>query len=739
MRRKIVVIIICLCIISGFAASTHYVSKIVIQRGINDIELQQAEQNMLQIRSYLRTIELRIRQHTIDWAHWDDAYEFMATRDLEFIYKNFDRELLDELHIMAAAFYDTKGRLITFADGSKVARDADWDARERNIFTKFAAVMAQGDLDSLEGYAAVRDEGLVIAAQKVYDSDKQKAARGWLVMAMPLDQYFLEDAQKITQLHFSILPVQAFTSVNVLANPETGFKIVNAGDKLHVYSICYDVFGDSAFCIELRVDRTIAILGRQIANKNFWFILCFGCLILLTGICILLYAQHQHVKDVIAYKSLHDALTGLPNKLNFSNRLPELARDADAHGACVGVIFLDLDRFKGVNDSLGHMFGDKLLCEAAKRLTQLFPDGCVARQGGDEFLIALVAAKRKHIIAQTKGMHTIVQKPFNIDGKAVYLGASIGVAIYPDDGATPGALIRRAELAMYSSKRHGRNTFVSFKNSMEEAASNKLHMENALYDAVRKNSFTVQYQPKVDIVARRVVGCEALVRWQISDGRWIPPSDFIPLAEEIGLVTDIDMFVLRAACRQALEWQRRGCPPVVIAVNMSGKSILADGFADRVIAILEEEKTPASLINVEITETSLISNLDAAFSAISRLYEAGILIALDDFGTGYSSLQYLSAMPISFLKVDKKFVDNIYSGKVTGPPLVKSILALAANLGMQTVSEGVEEKRQMHFLAANGARIIQGYLFSKPLDAAPFEEFVKKQEAVIASVLGLEA
>ena len=295
--------------------------------------------------------------------------------------------------------------------------------------------------------------------------------------------------------------------------------------------------------------------------------------------------------------------------------------------------------------------------------------------------------------------------------------------------------INCAELAMLDVKRQGGNNILIYDEKITKLAINKKQIEIDLYEAVENNSLIVHFQPKVDTRKKDVVGCEALVRFQAKNGKWISPADFIPIAEETGLVTSIDMFVLRIACRQVLAWEKDGIGAFPIAVNMSVRSILSEGFADQVIGILNEEGTPPSLIDIEITETSFMSDMETAFSAISRLHEAGIHVAIDDFGTGYSSLQYLSAMPISFLKIDRKFVNDIFSGKLTAQPLIKSIISLAASLGMQTICEGVEDKSQLAFLMGNAAYVIQGYLFSKPLSAVECEEYLRDRKARIAAVM----
>ncbi len=736
MRRKIPLILACLCIVGIFAALAYLINESVVRRGVNTIETRQVADNMTQLRSYLRMTELRMRQHMLDWACWDEAYQFMDDRNSDFIAKNFDRNLLSELYLSGAGFYDLSGAPVAFVDGTNLQYGKIWLDEEQRIFTQLAEKVLRGGLTSLEGFINVGGRGMVVAAHKIFDGNKSKPPKGLLIMSSILDKNFMEDAERITQLRFSVLPVAAFGAVQADGARGTGYKIVHSPSSVRVYSIVYDVFGNSAFCLELHRDRVIAALGRQISQKNFLLILGLGIVMLAAGLALLQHAQRRLIRDEMAYRAGHDALTGLPNNSLFPQRLRELMETARKENACLGVLHIDLDRFKGVNDSYGHAQGDSVLVETAKRLQALVSNGCVARSGGDAFLVAVAARDRSRIEELAREIRAAMSKPFSIVNDSLRLGASIGLAFFPGDGEKAETLMHRAELAMYDAKEKGRDAISLFTAEMDAAASRKMEMEIALYKAVEESALTVYYQPKVNVAAADVAGCEALVRWQTADGKWVPPPAFIPLAEEIGLVTSIDMFVLRSACRQVNAWAGDGSGAVPVAVNMSAKSILSKGFADNVIRILQEEGTPPSLIDVEITETSIMTDFDTANAAIARLHDAGLHIALDDFGTGYSSMQYLYSMPIACLKIDKRFIDVITVADGDSRALVKGMLALASNLGMNTVAEGVEDVGQLSFLTANGCTVIQGYLFSRPLSGADCGEFLRNRRARIMAAAG---
>ena len=734
MHRKIPLIVFFASFLLLAAVLIHVISTVVVSRGVNILELRQAQTDMTQLYSLLGASALRLHRHAYDWSHGDDIYAYMEDKNENFLATHFGAERLRELHVSGAAMYTTNAQRITFIDGTGLAFGQEWLEQEAQVFDSVAKLVHTGYLGYFEGFINVGDVGMMVAAHRIHDATGRKPFRGYLLMAIALDGQFLERSRSVSGLHFNILPLNVFKRISATSTHGDNFKFLQTEEDVRVYSTIHDIFGVSSFCLETRRPRNIAAFGGEISRRNSWlmFLLCLA--VLGAGLLMLHMAHQRFAREQMHYSERHDSLTGLPNSLLLVERLANIGRTAQADGQALGVIYMDLDNFKSVNNCYGYQQGDAVLRETAQRLRGLTASLLVARSGVDNFQIALMAENQEHVEKQAQSILEAMNKPFAVRGNRLHIGVSMGLAFlgHCQDGL---ALVHKAELAMYDAKERGGNALSVYDVSMDVMASARKRLETALYEAVEHNALSVQYQPKIDIAKNTVAGCEALVRWQVSDGAWIPPSDFIPIAEETGLVTRIDFFVLRTACRQALAWHEDGAGSVPIAVNMSVRSILSEGFADQVIGILEEEGVSPSLIDIEITETSFMSNMETAFAAISRLHEAGLRIALDDFGTGYSSLQYLSAMPISFLKIDKKFVDDIFSGKVTAQPLVKSILSLAASLGMHTISEGVEKLRQLEFLADNGAHIIQGFLFSRPLTAADCGEFLRNGKARIAAAM----
>lgn len=457
----------------------------------------------------------------------------------------------------------------------------------------------------------------------------------------------------------------------------------------------------------------------------------------LSVISLLDISERSAMEKELAYRANHDLLTGLANKSLAEEKLLEALREASITGDMVGVLLIDLDRFKQVNDSFGHSLGDKLLRQAAERLTYLArQEDCVARTGGDEFVIV---AGRVHsttqIEALAKNVLCSLNRCFYVDEYSIYLSASIGIASYPDNGGTMEALLQSADLAMYRAKAKGKNTYAFFTEDLTVAANDRMALETEMFRAMDSAAFDVYYQPKINIAHKTLAGCEALVRWKRADGSWISPAVFIPLAEETGLVRRLDMYVLRRACRQQREWEQQGLGSVRVAVNMSGRSIIAESFVDDVLDVLGREDVRPEHIGIEITETAFMSNMAEASRAIAALSEQGIKIYLDDFGTGYSSLYYLHTLPIASLKIDKSFIDGINAPANASNEMVKTVLTLAAGLGMATVAEGVETREQAEFLEENGCKVIQGYLFSQAISGGDFAQYLKDSRRLIAAAL----
>ena len=413
-----------------------------------------------------------------------------------------------------------------------------------------------------------------------------------------------------------------------------------------------------------------------------------------------------------------DALTGLPNRGLLRDRLDQALTRVRWNGRLVGVLVVDLDRFKSINDSLGHAVGDRLLVEAGARLCAAVRDGdTVGRVGGDDFAVVLTdVAHKEDVGLVTEKIAAALREPFCIDGTELFVTPSIGISVAPSDGADVDTLLRHAEAAMYQAKEQGRNNHQFFSPALDATVRRRFALEHLLRRAIVEEQFQVHYQPVVDLRSGAVVGMEALVRWRHPELGMVSPAEFIPLAEDTGLIVDLGEWVLRTACEQTARWIAMGHASMHIAVNLSARQCRERSLAESVGRTLRETGLPPSALMLELTETALVNNPGAGREVLERLVAQGVSIALDDFGTGYSCLGYLKSFPIAVLKVDQSFVRNITSDQ-RDRMIASTVVGLAHGLDLTVVAEAVETEGQLDVLRALGCDRFQGYLFSRPVPA----------------------
>jgi len=429
--------------------------------------------------------------------------------------------------------------------------------------------------------------------------------------------------------------------------------------------------------------------------------------------------ERKQAEERMLHLAHYDSLTELPNRVLFQDRLKQTLVQAHRNRSAVGVLFMDLDGFKTINDTLGHAFGDKLLQLASSRLTQCVRGGdTVARFGGDEFALILsdlAAAHDAGLVAQK--MLDALAAPFDLDSNETYVTASIGITLYPVDSENITTLIKYADAAMYSAKAAGRNNYQFYTAEMNRSAQKKMHLETGLRRALERQEFVLHYQPKIDVLTGRTTGLEALLRWQSPNAGLVSPAEFIPLLEETGLIVAVGGWVARAACLQISEWQRAGVPIVPVAINISGRQFQQPGLDNLISGTLAEFNVDPRWLEIEITESSLMHKPEDAIAVLENLKALGIRISVDDFGTGYSSLSYLKRFPLNALKIDRSFVRDI-TVDADDAAITRAILTLAHSLNLKVIAEGVETEEQLAFLHANHCDEAQGYLFSKPIPAA---------------------
>ena len=442
----------------------------------------------------------------------------------------------------------------------------------------------------------------------------------------------------------------------------------------------------------------------------------------------------EHARRV-EYLAYHDGLTGLPNRSMFSKLLAQRISEARRYNKQLAVAFLDLDRFKQINDTLGHEAGDQLLVEVAARLQGCVRDSdTVARLGGDEFVVLLPEMEEgKQAVIVAQKILTVIGKAFTLIGHEFRVTASIGISLYPQDGEDEQTLTKNADIAMYQAKAEGKNNFQFYSEKLNANSLERLTLESSLRHALERSEFRLYYQAKRDIRSGRIAGMEALLRWEHPDLGTVAPMQFIPVAEDTGLIVPIGKWVLKTACLQSVAWQKEGLPPLSVAVNMTARQFSDEYLLQDLASILEDTGMNPQLLEIELSESLLIHDVETTLRILTGIKSLGVRIAVDDFGTGYSSLATLQRFPLDTVKIDRSFI-----GELVGPSedsaLADAVIAMGKSLSLTVIAQGVETKEQAEFLRAHACDELQGFYFNRPLPAYQFAQLMRAQTADISYV-----
>lgn len=518
-------------------------------------------------------------------------------------------------------------------------------------------------------------------------------------------------------------------------SPDSFFRLIHPEDYFHVMTnIREHIDNDKPLRIECRIQGKeegqqlwLFIAGDSIRDQQGQKVRLIGSVTNIT--------EKKQAEKEISRLAYHDALTGLPNRRLFRKRFGVAKERADRNKYKLGIMLIDLDRFKIINDTLGHHVGDLLLREVAEMIervvTSALPNSemntrVVARLGGDEFIVLVENILTSEQLSEVaEQLIDRFQKPFIVDDLELYTTASIGMSVYPDDGADIDTLTRCADIAMYKAKEQGKNQSVMYNQSIHSLTYDRLSMENELRKALERNEFVLYYQPQYNMESESVIGMEALIRWNSSERGMVPPNEFIPLAEESGLIISIGKWVLQEACSQMKQWIDMGIPASLVSVNISASQLSQNDFVDVVKSVLEKTKLPPESLCLEITESTALMSLNNSIEKLHKLRELGVHIALDDFGTGYSSLSMLKHLPITSVKIDRSFVRDM----IVHPEdeaIASATISLANRLGLTVIAEGVETEEQRKKLLEEGCYCIQGYIYSKPLPSGACLAFIQK-------------
>lgn len=437
--------------------------------------------------------------------------------------------------------------------------------------------------------------------------------------------------------------------------------------------------------------------------------------------------KRKKVEQTLDYKAHHDELTHLSNRALFLDRLEHAIKKAKRQNTLLAVLFIDLDRFKEINDSLGHEMGDAVLIEVADRLREHLREiDTIARLGGDEFTLIIEDIEDiQKVNAIASKLLSTLQQPMEIQGHQLYVTTSIGISLFPLDGNDPQSLLRNADSAMYKAKDEGRNSYQYYTAELTQRAFERVSLESSLRRAIVNHEFVVYYQPQINGASGELIGMEALVRWQHPELGMVSPERFIPLAEETGLILAIDEFVMKEGMRQVAYWYSQGLNPGVLSLNLAMKQLWQENFAQMLQQMLEDSGCKAEWIELEVTEGEVMKNPEKAIGILKEIHTLGVMLAIDDFGTGYSSLSYLKRLPLDILKIDQSFIRGIPENN-EDIAIVRSIIALAKSMGMRVIAEGVETLEQKKFLVDNGCHHIQGYFYSRPINVGEMDNRLRQ-------------
>lgn len=724
-----------LALIGVVFVSTRY----VLVHSFATIEADEARQSVERVKQGLRMELHQLRAAADDNGHWDPAYEFVSGRRANFVSENFTRSGLDTMRVHIMWVGDNLGKTLVSITTHDVPKGeiGQLEPGLINRIQKYALTVAPDSGSADVRMMRVPGGILAFSAVRVLRSDHTGPSPGLLVFGHYFDRELIDRIEETSQspVKLILLDDHGRASADVSGNVSHWLEAplgdtliqTNDGETLDSYVLLRDVEGRPVAVLANSVSHAALKLGRRTIT---WVVVAllvgfaFLVLVLLTmvnrGWRSRAVARRQSIDQQRQFSRLarRDVLTGLPNRVYLHKLLPRLIKRAARDSSHMALLYIDLDHFKNVNDSLGHAAGDKLLLAVAHRLrAAVSTHDVVIRMGGDEFVVVanmLPNAQVVNSIADRIRRALVV--PLDLDGVTMFASPSIGISVYPEDGTDTEQLLKHADIALNHAKDRGRGNHQFYTPEMNARLRERFGLERALRQALERNELSIEYQPCFDLQTLRPVSLEALIRWKQADGTYIPPSRFIPIAEQSGLIVDIGDWVLRQVGLQLSEWQRQHVPLLPVSVNISVQQFEHVQLATVVSVLADELGIDASLLHFEITESAAMQNSQQHLGSLQALRNLGSRILVDDFGTGYSSLSYLKHLPIDTLKIDRAFVRDMAVDS-NDAAIVRAIVGVAKSLGLQLVAEGIETAEQLECLRKLDCECGQGFYFSPPVSA----------------------
>lgn len=792
-----------------FLIITYICGHTLLINSFLKLEDEQANRDLFRIEQALDQNKHSLYTFTVDWAHWNDLYDYMHGTNPAFVPNNFSIPAFVNSAISVLTYWTKEGKLV-------VGVSTDIEAEklvpypkgiEKYIYPHSLLVERKNLEEDLQGYAAVADGILMVAASAVSDSDKKKAPYGAMVTGRFITSSILSKIKEATKLDISLFTLNEINKdawlkkvFDTMVKDKTiHFNHPIDSHMLEGFFLLKDVNKEPIAIFRMHTTRDIYQSGLRAVNfflisfiilalifsfilisfinklivrrlekldkevKNISLHTTFGQRVLVTGndeittvstqinnmLCIIQASQEKlehrveertkelqktnvqlereiterrtvekeliRHKEYLAKLAHFDSLTSLPNRIYFNEMLDKMLKLTKENNKKLAIFFIDLDRFKTINDALGHHMGDMVLKEVGSRINKIMRGGDIlARLGGDEFILMLNDVESSDFTSDfANRILTALAKPVEITNHEFYLTASIGICLFPDDGLTLEDLQRNADMAMYKAKRSGGAVFQYFTQDMHLEASEQIKLESSMRNALKNNEFILYFQPKYYVATGIISGVEGLIRWNHPTHGMILPGNFIPHAEETGLILQIGEWVIRESCRICRKWCDLG-HRYSVAINISPKQFRHQDLAKLLADVLIETQLDPALLELEITESAVMDNLDQAIEKLDDIKNMGIKVSIDDFGTGYTSISYLKQFPVSYLKIDQSFVRGIPDDQ-NDLSIITAVIALAHNMNIEVIAEGVESPVQMQWLADQDCDIVQGYFLSRPL------------------------
>ena len=753
--RKPIILAACLAAVF-LIVGVFYAARVALSHSFARIEAEEARQSIERVREALQADLRQLDVAAQDYALWDDFYDFVKEDDSTRIDHFFSRSGLDNIDVDVVWVVDDAGRTIVQlrADDPRGGLRPMTPETEQTFhgYEPLLRQIASDPVQRTTPFLRMPGGPMAIAVRRVSRESQPSAGIGTFVFGRYLDATVIKRLRQTSQspVRETVLDVAGRPAASV--PPAVGEWLVSLGrgpnalpandlfvqtgdpSTLRSHIVLRDVAGQPLIVLSTTASRAALEVSKQTITWVVAALLIAFTLVVILAVTLLnrswrsraatqrQWLDHQRKISRLARR---DTLTGLPNRVHLQKLLPRLLGRAARDGSRIALLNLDLDHFKHVNDSLGHGIGDRLLASVARRLrASVAANDVVVRMGGDEFVIVATLLPDALVVDSiAERIRRALAVPLDIEGVTLSVTPSIGISVFPEDGDNAEQLLKHADIALYTAKDRGRGNHQFYTPEMNTRLNERVGLERALRHALDNNELFVEYQPCFDLQTMRTVSLEALIRWRTADGMLIPPSRFIPIAEQSNLIVEIGEYVLRRVCEQLSEWQRQRVPLVPVSVNISVRQIEKAPLAGLVTGLAQELGIDANLLYFEITESAAMQNSQQQLGALQALRNLGSRILIDDFGTGYSSLSYLKHLPIDTLKIDRAFVRDMASD-TNDAAIVRAIVGVAKSLGLMLVAEGIESAEQLECLRKLGCECGQGFFYSPPVSAAAVRDML---------------